>query len=271
MQWLINDGDPIARPNYINLTRQLRNIVMMRLGRASWSSMDQPNTSILTNNHIGFGFNEFASQSLIMPSGPRLHFIQYDYDLINTGNTITTSSFFENRGWFRFRKPFTKLDTLTLSLWNLLNVTNIIIPDIYVSISAIQYFRLTTLGVGIYSLIDTTQFYTLPIIYGISNGTPQYKFPVSVLGEQFAFSGFTTNDPIADAALIASYNSIHDISGFFPTFGVIVTFPLTGNPMIYPPIDINSASLNANQGVPITITFLYKPRMVAALELITED
>lgn len=272
MQWLINDGDPIARPNYINLSRSLKNIVAMRLGRVSWSSMDQPNTNIITNNHIGFGFSEFASQSLIMPSGPRLHFVQYNYDLMKTGNTITTSSFFENRGMFRFREKFTKLDTLTLSLWNLLDVSSIIIPDYYITINAIQYFKTTYVSGGLSpSLIDTTQFYTLPIIYAILNGIAEYKYPLSVMGEKFQFSGFTTNNPFVNGALIASYNSIHPISQFFPTYLEFVSFPLTGNPLIYSPIDISSAVLGINQGVPITITFLYKPRMVAALELITED
>jgi hypothetical protein len=261
MQWLINDGNPIARSNYINLSRPLKNIIAMRLGRVSWSSMDQTNTNILTNNHIGLGFSEFASQSLIFPSGPRLHFIQYDYDLIHTGNTITTSSFFENRGWFRFRKPFTKLDTLTLSVWNLGNVTPIIMPDYYVSINAMQVcYAFTFEGPNLFYIV-TNDLHLFPIIYPTFHGLPDYTQPLSVLGEQFQYSGFTTNDPVADAVVIAQYNSQHTIT-FTQVNSVYV---------IDTPINLVGTHLNIFQRVPITITFLYKPRMIAALELLIED
>jgi hypothetical protein len=290
IKWLINDGDPIYQPNYINLTRPLRNIIMMRLGRTAWSSMDKTNTNILSNNRIGLGFSEFASQCIILPTGPRLHFVQiisaactalgpgihYDYESVSSGNTISTSSFFENRGWFRFRKHFTKLDTLTLNLWNLSDMSQIIIPDSYVSLPAIQTFKSPS-PVPIwayedpwpdnYIIIYYWDLFIMPIIYAIRQGRPDYNLPVTVLGEQFIYSGFTTDDPLADAELIAAYNTTHTL-----LFGVphILTIPIDFPP-IFPPINIDSAHLNIDTYAPITITFLYKPRMITTLELITED
>jgi hypothetical protein len=282
IQWLINDGDPVVRPNYINLSRPLQNIIMMRLGRMSWSSMDVTNTNILNNNKtgIGVGFDEFASQSALIPAGPKIHFIQiisaactalgpgirYDYDTLSVGNTITTSSFFENRGWFRFRKHFTKLDTLTMNLWNLFDMTKIIIPDVYLTLPAIQWYDHLQVGSPTPFPINMTSgnLQMLPIVYAVVDGAPNYNYPLTLLGEQFLYGGFTTNDPIADAELIAEYNTVHPFE---------FANPILGNPfpVILPPINIASAHLVFNTNQPITITFLYKPRMIATLELITED
>lgn len=286
IEWLINDGNPVLQHSYINLCRSLKNIVAMRLGRISWSSMDVNNTNILNGippifysplegytlgEHIGIGFSEFVSQSMIFPSGPRMHFIQYNCDDMRTGNTITTSGFYENRGWFRFRKPFTKLDTLTASIYNMKDMTNIIIPDVYLSIPAVQWIDIYFIN-PVRSLINIGPlFYMIPATYPYYFNRPAYSHPLSVYGELFQFSGFTTNDPIADAALIARYNSIHTIPEFFDISLYMIPVVDFGYPLLYPPVDISGASLNPMQQVPITITFLYKPRMIAALELITED
>lgn len=265
LQWLINDGIPIYRDGYINLCRPLENIVMMRLGRMSWSSMDTSNMNIIANDRIGVGFDEFVSQCALVPAGPKLHFIQYDKDVSQTGNTLTTTSFFENRGWFRFRKPFAKLDTLTLNLWNLSNMSNIIIPDIYVSLPAIQAFYVIPgpRSPYVYPIkLAAADLYTLPIVYAMRGNATNYLYSLTMQGELLQFNGFTTNDPVADAALIAAYNSIHTITEF--SIGARL-------PWLISPIDISGASLIIGQEVPITITFIYKPRMIAALELITEE
>jgi hypothetical protein len=260
----------------------------MRLGRITWTNMDLINSTILNGtpdlsrfpttlyklqNHIGVGFNEFVSQSIICPSGPRIHFVQYNYDVARSGNCITTSGFFENRGWFRFRKPFTKLDTLTASIYDLSTCNTMIIPDTYVVIDAIQYFQIPDLK-GVYynmimdlpNIVKTTGLMQIPLLYAYTFGKVNYSSPIYGFGIEYKYSNFTTNDPVADAALIANYNSIHTV---IP--GPIKNFSNYGPPTLLSPIDISSASLNIGQGVIITITFLFKPNMVAALELITED
>lgn len=288
MQWLINDGDPVYRPHYCNLTRQLRNIVAMRLGRITWTNMNIENSMILNGDpnpgqfianvyqlqhHIGIGFREFVSQSIICPSGPRIHFVQYNYNESRSGSYITTSGFFENRGWFRFRKPFTKLDTLTMSVYDLSTCNLMILPDTYVTINTIQYFQVPDIK-GIYyniikdppSLLRTIGLMQIPFVYAYTFGSPNYTAPLYSFNAEYKYDNFTTNNPVADAALIARYNSIHKA---IP--GPITVPYITNPPTLLSPIDISSASLNIGQGVPITITFLFKPNMVAALELITED
>jgi hypothetical protein len=73
--------------------------------------------------------------------------------------------------------------------------------------------------------------------------------------EQVLLSGYTTLDPVGEADLIAAYNSVHTLS-------------YVGDIFYYPPSTLGTMDFNWPT---ITITLLYKPRMLCTLELISED
>ena len=265
--WLINDGSPIYQSGYINLHSKLRNIKMMRLGWASFSHVDLTTYTTLTTKRLGFSFNEFLSQALIMPSGIKFHFVQFmtgdPYNRV--GSNITTSSFFENRGWFRFRERFMGLDKLTLSVYDLLAGSKVQLLDEFASFTGRQNinYSITYLPYSALPIRDPVEITSplVPLAYNHNaDSKVDYLAAINVL-EPLSFSGFTTPDPVTDAALISAYNATHSLQK--KGGGAIY-----GPPVSY--IDLNASTI-VDPYVDVTISLIYKPRLNVVLELISED
>lgn len=258
--WLINDKIPIYQKGYINLSSIMRNIKMLRIGRLTVAHVLLSQYSTFNTARIGIGFKEFESQAIVLPNAVRVHHIVNKLsDDLNIGNTIVLSAFNGNRGWFRFQKKFLTLDHLTLNMWDLQTSLKLTIPDTYATVSALQYKgNITPIGgVTIVNPIIIADHYMIPVqdLSSSFTGISTFDgFTVEILN----FSGFTTDDPIADAALIASYNSDHTLTRQWA-------------PYFYPPVDISSANLVNGSTTPVTITFIYKPRFTGTLEIVSED
>jgi hypothetical protein len=265
--WLINDGSPVYQSGYINLHSKLRNIKMMRLGWASFSHVDLTTYTTLTTKRLGFSFNEFLSQALIMPSGIKFHFVQFmTSDPYNrVGSNITTSSFFENRGWFRFRERFMGLDKLTLSVYDLLAGSKVQLLDEFASFTGRQNinYSITYLPYSALPIRDPVEITSplVPLAYNHNaDSKVDYLAAINVL-EPLAFSGFTTPDPVTDAALITAYNATHSLQkkGGGDIYGPPVSY-----------VDLNASTI-VDPYVDVTISLIYKPRLTVVLELISED
>lgn len=247
--WLINDKIPIYQKGYINLHAPIKNIKMARLGRVSLTHMfNNDMTSISSGRRITFGFDEFTSQALVAPDSTRFQFVANlrPSDATIADNAVI-STFDQNRGWFRFRERFRILDKLTLTLRDAFATIprNILVPDIYVSFSGTQTSGLAVSGGG-WAVLD-------PLI--IPDGA---KYMSNLIPEDVILSGYTTNDPVGDAAGIAAYNSQHRLF-------------LGGDIYYFPPINPFGMIDNNPIWRTVTITLIYKPRLTCALELVSED
>lgn len=263
--WLINDKNVVQQIGYINLHSVLRNIRMARIGRMNYSGFDPTDVLDLVQQQYRFAydFEEFTSQAVLAQNGVRFQFLQFFPPFyFPFGPNVTMSPFNMNRGWFRFREKIKYLDKLTLSTWffDVIGVSpyRLIVPDTYYSFSATQLY---TGGAG-NTLIIPDYIRSLPFRYATNSqtGLPNYATGAGE-SEILLFSGFTTDDPITDAALIANYNSQHKITR------------TTGFPNFNPPVNINGGTYFGPlpQSIPITITLIYKPRFNGVLELVSED
>jgi hypothetical protein len=267
--WNLNDEVPVYQKGIINVPHKIYPIVAMRLGQMTFSNVHEDTYTAITTsitNRFAFSLKNFDSQSLIAQNGLKFHFLQ-KYNVSNLySSSFTTSSFDENRGWFRFRKPHNKTDLLHLHINDIFSPLNrISMPDIEFSFPAIQKFNETYTDQSIGSLLNyllMTDLYAfmLPMWYG--NTYPQLPQLPLIGGPtlyEFIISGFTTDDPITDAAVIAEYNGSHTLVNFIgPVFQSVVSAP-----------DIAGITF-AGTDIPITITWIYKPRLTGVLELISE-
>lgn len=244
--WLINDKIPVYQKGYINLHAPLKNIKMARLGRVSFTHMFIDDTiSVTSGRRISFGFDEFTSQALIAPDGTRFQFLaNLRPSDVPLGSNSVLSCFDQNRGWFRFRERFRILDKLSLGIRDLFASIprNILIPDTYATFTGVQQYGIVTTV----NEVDITNPLVVPSAdYFLSNLVP----------EQVVLSGYTTLDPVGEAALIAAYNSVH-------------TLTYVGLGYFQPPSPLGTMDFDWPT---ITITLVYKPRMLCVLELISED
>ena len=255
--WLIQEEKVILQRGLINVHSGFRNIVAARLGRFTMNHMNIAFTDdAVARNRYGIGFDEFASQALITPDGNKFQFMVCMLESDNAyGTNITLSPFNNNRGWFRFREPFTTLSSLTLNMYNLNTNTRVSLPDSYVSFGAIKHsgnVYITSESEIYNNTITMDNGGYLPINYNYVGG---YKNTVydALLGEQVLFSGIDTGDPVLDALYNGQIKSIKyiDVDEF-------IVIGESGTP-IFPVGDYS-----------MTITLLYKPRFICALELISE-
>ena len=111
--------------------------------------------------------------------------------------------------------------------------------------------------------LEISNFIMLPIFYYYKNTNGP-----GVTRIQFIISGFTTPDPIADAALIASYNGIKTLTKLQDNL-FAHPIDISGSSIVEPEPDPESEPVLF--GTPINITFLYNPRLTTALELVDTD
>lgn len=127
--WLINDGIPTDKPEYINIDG-MKNIYKAKLGRMSFTNVNEADYKFLISKQIAVGFPELYSQSIIA-NDMKFHFVQ-QFDRGDPyafhANNISITSFYKNRGIFRFREKFHKLDKLTLKMFNLSTGNEFILP-----------------------------------------------------------------------------------------------------------------------------------------------
>lgn len=252
-KWLINQkGANKYLPGYINLPSIIRNIKMARLGRTTFAYMPTNTVDLIrTRARIGFSFKEFASQALIMPSGTKFNFLQFMPESdTNYGCSFTLTSFFHNRGYFRFRERYKNLDSLTMSIWDLFTPAKIPLPDVFVSLTATQNDIFTD------SFISTTNINSALIINNtyfpaITNGLTDRLYTNEIVN----ISGFTTLDPVGEAAIITAYNGPHSLVHW-------------GQSFYYAPSPVGTTAFGS---VVVTITFRFKPRFTGVIELISED
>jgi hypothetical protein len=266
--WFLNWGPQKQEQGIINLSGNLGNIASMRLGQAMYANMFQADRDLLISKRIAVDIKEFNDEAFVHQNGERFHFLQIlgDRYYDKYGNNIRMSSFLLNRGWFRFAKHHYPPSTLTMTFTDLMGPTRISFPTSTVTIPATQWFQNPVVSV-FYNLdvyryplqIDPPYYDLVPIVYQYLNeGHWDVSGPGTIRGT-FGFSGFTTDDPVTDAALIAAYNSPHTFNKHFNFYFVqsvnIATATFAGP---YP------------RSVPVTITFPYSPRLCMALELVND-
>lgn len=277
--WNLNDGPPVFESGTINLSRKTSNIVAMRLGRMQYSFIDSATfqhllPSLSTSLRTAVYFKSFAAQSMIAPNGIRFHFLQLY--LANNGSYVTTSSFEANRGWFRFHTPHNLPKLLTLSVYDIFNTVPLSIANDYVSVPGTQIFLNIQPEAGFFVdqplYVESPYFQMFQIFYTYANEAGiEYSGGGTMLYE-VTLSGFTTGDPVADAAEIAAYNTDHLLTlawsdgteGYFDR-----PVDLTGIDTSYPNPSPPPALIVRND-YPVTITFKSLPRLVGKLELVCE-
>ena len=255
--WLLNEEKIMQKTGIINLHAGFRNVVAARMGRFTINHMPVAfATTMIDRNRVGLGFDEFASQALITPDHNKFQFMMFMRETDrNYGTNITLSPFSCNRGWFRFREPFTTLSSLTLNLYNLFLNTKISLPDSYVSFSAVKHSGNTvpTPDAEVYyHTITITNGSYLPINYYYNALGEIDTVTAAVVGEQVLFSGISTGDPLLDAL----YNGMTKTITYIASNEFVVSGEVG---QIFPTGDY-----------PMTITLLYKPRFLGVLELVSE-
>ena len=162
----------------------IRNIVGMRLFPPRWEKIDIAEYNKDYINRWTILVEEFATQSFISPTGNRFHFMftyQAESDLDSAGVYYNFDYSLKNfnKGYYWFRTPFTTVDKMTLSFTSAFNKFNIKTNKAYGTI--------------------------------VQNSNPmQIDFetsPIFFTGDIAEINGFTTGDPIADAALIEYVNA----------------------------------------------------------------
>lgn len=269
LKWYLHDSNPDYVTGVINV--RLRKIVMVRLSRLLYAHLD-PVTAGTVSSRVAIQIIEFGNQSMLL-NGRQFQFIQkLPEDSIATvgaidttndppiyGTSVTTTGFSQNRGWFRLAEPIERLDSISLSLYTLPDLTPIVLPEDYTSFYAEQIIgTVATTDLFIVNPV-LPSFNGLPVLYYPNGSNYKPLTPEGYTVEKFRFSGFTTDDPITDAALIAAYNQDYALeyvsSGYFKH-----------------PIDVSGGTYNpGTTSIPITITLLYKPRLTGVLEFLTED
>jgi hypothetical protein len=255
-QWLIGVNKTDSN---IMLSEFPSNIRAIRLGRTTWSNIPSELVNYLNSgDRLVYDIDEFSSQSML-PG----HFIQSKPVSDAQLSPITTTSFFQNRGWFRFGQLFTTVESITLSI-SKLNRQNIILPDIPISIVGRQY-----IGYVYTNLVEPaetnnglviTDYKTLPLI----------KKMLLLSGDSFA------------AYTVDSYEITHNKS-FSEDIPQTITSQLfqVNNEVFTTPYPflqtyINTPTIYENgTAIPtdgtyyfdVLIRFLVKPRFVTTLEI----
>lgn len=260
--WLINDTNPRYQQGNINLHSKLRNAKFMRLGRITFANA--PTTLVdylVARSRLGIEFVELNSQAVIDTNGVKFHFLSclpvYD---VNYGCTVVSTSFFQNTGYFRFRERFKFIDKLTIRLWNIFGAAKFAIPAVETSFPGFQMIGTVFTG------LDDPFTWDYPI--SVANALTY--IPHNALGNYFGYmcygleavniSGFTTDDPVTDAALILAYNSTP-----------INPVKFVSSTLIDYQVNPSGGTYFTSDPRPVTLTLIYKPRFTANLEIISED
>lgn len=258
--WYLNwGGAPVYEAGYLNLYYNLYDIIKMRLGRVTFANLWDTDLALLQTDRIVYQIAEFNDQAIIDPTPFKFSFTQYEFS--QYGNNITMTAFNANQGWFRFRKPYRPPDSITLSIYD-------IISNVYISIHQTPFVATGTQIVGL-SVVIAGVTYQDPLL--ITSGYDMFHVPYvpasSFTGtstQSYIIAGFTTLSPgiLPDSAVIAAYNGTKPIT------------LIAGSSYAIPPVaDLSTTGCNFGvlpAFIPITITWLYAPRITGALEIVYE-
>jgi len=223
-KWNMNYGIPISRKGFIDVNFRIRDIVSMRIQALSIVCRSTFMQNQLSRNRTAILIEELASQSFVATEGNNFHFMMLQ-SIASQGPSIsiqTIDPYYLNRGNFYFRTPITKLDSLTISLYN---------P-----------FQPIPLDPEIISGV---------VIQGTNPATIIFSSEHGLYEDFITISGYTTGNPVADATIIASMNTTFS----YPNFTVVDLFtitvpvnvipvtPLPSNPAVsgYRPVNMTGA------------------------------
>lgn len=223
LEWIINYGLPIWEKGYINVPAPIRNIVAVEMGCVSFNDRrvvaDAGYESVansllpisneadwINNQRISLLIEELSTQAYIAAAGNKYHFIAKRKEIPD--NELPTSFTSYNRGFptfitypfnkgrYSFYKPIMQLDRITLRLFG---------PDKPI-------------------VMDKEIYYTADVLY--DNGDfmdPDRYSVILVFGEdvyinynEIEVSGFTTDDPVTDAATILAVNTRFKAVSLYP-------------------------------------------------------
>lgn len=265
LTWNLNDGNPTYQKGYINLHSKLRNIKMMRLGRISYNYMYPTLYNfIMAGGRVAVQIKELNAQAILSPYGVPFHFLQYvkpseiHYNG-SMGNCVTLTSFGQNRGWFRFRDNFQRLDSITLSLWNLFGPSRFVLDATPLVINGVQmngsFIPVGTVLYHNYVQFSVADAYLINVISQTVLNFQGLPFPkVLVLTPTTILDNYTvdTVPPAPPNHFVGPLGWIdYDQSVFQMIF-----------PMPWPtPVDPWN----------FTLVFPFPPRFVGTLEFVSED
>lgn len=277
-KWLLNDKIKVKQTGILPTQGILRNIKMARIGQSTFANFLATEGALLqTKKRIGFDFEEFRAQGTFMGSKYAQFFMHFrDISYLDDNNYIV-SPFDHIRGWFRFDKPLKELSSLTLRMFDTGTLQDFRVNSAdTLTFDGIQQFGITTgagtLGGAIPAAADHFYLDTdgIPLISTISFSGPLSR---QVDMENAVFSGFTTDDPVTDAAVIAAYNTTRVATYRFAENSNGRYF-LTSNMLMRtePHVDISTIT-SASNTIPIQVTFdvIGKPRVNFVLEFVSED
>jgi hypothetical protein len=224
----------------VNILSEPVKIHAIRLGRTSFMEMHESQLSDIFNlkYFLCVEIKEFREQSIIGQNGIRFNHCLKLFVIDNTGEIVYTP-FYDIRGWYRFAEPKYLPDSITMGFWD------------YIGDSIISMKRKTVSHV----------------LSGDKSGTGLRFVTAKIFPDYSGFtgsitvSGFTTADPVGDAAIIALVNSTHILTYVEETFFFLGHYRLT----------LSGLSSIPNGIYPnITLTYNYKFNVSTHMQLICE-
>lgn len=208
----------------INSVGKIRDIVSIRIYRPVIPYVSQ--LFVTDARRISIAIEEFQAQAIILSNGRRTHFLlNYDLDMI-TGDLLNIIIEDFNDGIFKFSKPIQTFETLTLTIGN---------PNQIVTFPQDTY--------------NVTFTYANPTIltFSTAHGVP------SATSVYITMTTFTTDNPAADAAIIAQFNS---------TLPILATYVSATELSV----DINSTTVTPKAGL-ICEVFIETRRIIVPMEI----
>lgn len=246
LKYDINYLTPLLQRGILNVTEPIKDIMAMRIDKVIMNSLVR--TELFerdtdTERHqlrYTLCIEELKAQSFILPNGQRFHWLiepSRTKILLNPtgvdefqGNLYQAcrfSTYSENRGWYRFASPISRLDTLSLRLGNL-NGNKNFPPEIIEAV-----------------VTQNSNPAELTFSFDIALGL--YAGWIQILN-------FTTGDPVTDAALITAMNTY-----FYSTVDYFGRTPVYGSPSLTQltvPVDLTTMT-------PVTGTLTVRIRIQA--------
>lgn len=223
LEWIINYGVPIWEKGYINVPSPIRNIIAIEMGCISFNDRRVVATAgyeltansllpisneadWINNQRISLLIEELSTQAYIAAAGNKYHFIAKRKEIPNSELPTSFTSYNMgfptfitypfNKGCYKFYKPIMQLDKVTLRLYG---------PDKPITMDKEIYFTANI-------LYDTGDFmdlnrYSIILVFGED---------VYINYNEIEVSGFTTDNPVADANVIDAVNTKFKAASLYP-------------------------------------------------------
>ena len=232
--------DSITAPHSVTIQSGLRNIVAMHIGPIRWYRSDVYNYFSDDYDKARMwrwtiAIEELLAQACIGPGGYRYHFMLQQMYFSNNSvvdpYTYTEMSFQDfNDGYYRFEHPITELKTVTMLFGR---------PFIR--------FPIAPNNIGGVVVQNTN-----PLQFTLSDELdPQHLTAIN-----FTFRGFTTGDPAADAALIASVDAYDAPVTFITNSLISIPIDASGMTPYSGQINVNIVFIDAYRKI-YPLTFVY--------------